>query len=261
MGSIKNKTDSIPSTLDIATDGNLLDTTNTSSPKTKRGKKKNFGTILKKKIEKQTKTNICSGNVANVIGTTNIDTSIPSVVDIWDELKNRQDSIQFFSQQYDDILNQYSSISKENHQLKNQNNKQFDEIVVLKQEVQRLSIIINDEAQAKMDHTLVFKNSPDVSPCQSKPILVDVANTVEVELRLEEINKVHRFPIKSIIKQRTATETKFFENHIETKSNCWINRTFNQYFRKCRQNIFIQEHMTQLNHIYIASKSKISLQI
>lgn len=120
-----------------------------------------------------------------------------SISNLWSAVKSLKEAVKFISSQYDDIMKSYSTVLADNRQLKTQNTKQSDEIVLLKQNLHRVVHTVNDNEQEKLKRNIVLHNLPNIEQRESKKTLVNIARKLEINMVENDIELVHRYPLKS----------------------------------------------------------------
>lgn len=121
----------------------------------------------------------------------------PSIHDLWANIKSLQSSVIFISQQYDELIKKNDITLKENRSLKFSQNNIQDDIVLLKKENERLSLLINQSEQEKLEGSIVLKSLPQLNNIESKEVLVNVATKLNVNLELQDVNAVQKLPLKA----------------------------------------------------------------
>lgn len=203
----------------------------------------------------------CSKKGAELLNEIDCDKSQPNINDVWSVVKSLLASIKFVSKQYDDILQKYEKISSEQRTSKNAQNRQHDNIIVLKKEVQQVSIANNDIEQEKLNRNIVLKSLPIINPLQSKKTLVDVATKLKVNLNVNDIKTVQRYANKG----KDKYDYVYQLHNIENRNDIFKNRRNTKLIMKpnleivedneiqgnTRQigtRVFINEQLTQKNH-------------
>lgn len=197
----------------------------------------------------------------------NIDFDInkSSITDLWSTVKSLHSSVVFISQQYDallikneDIMRSQEVILKENRLLKAKQNKQQDDIIVTKKELERISCLVNHLEQEKLESSLVVKSLPELTNPESKQILVNVATKLNVNLEPQEIYSIQKLPLKRNHKFDYVFKLKSSDKKNEIMNNCKITKmilkpdlsiqSVNSFEGLSNPRIFITTHMTTHNY-------------
>lgn len=119
-------------------------------------------------------------------------------------IKSLHNSVMFISQQYDTLLKKneelhksHEEILKENKLLKIRQNKQSDDTIIMKKELDRISWLINTFEQEKLENAIVMKSLPELSNLDSKQVVANVASKLDVKIETQEVNSIQKIPLKN----------------------------------------------------------------
>lgn len=194
-----------------------------------------------------------------------IDTNKHTLDDLWSIIKALRNSVVFISQQYDSLLKQneelqknHEKVLKDNQSLKASQNKQFDDMVLLRKEVERVSLVVNASEQEKLESSMVLKNLPELNSFQSKEVMVNIATMLSVNLRSQDIYTVQKLPLKAnekfdYVYQLNNRDTKNSiinnckNNNMVLKKDLSI-KSVDNFHTTSDPRIFLTNHMTPYNH-------------
>lgn len=192
-----------------------------------------------------------------------------TINNLWTNFKTLQNSVMFISQQYDELLIKNDVTFKENRLLKSNQNKILDDIVLLKKENERLSLLINNSEQEKLKNSVVLKSLPDLNITECKEVLVNVATKLNVGLLSQDVTKVQKLPLKVNHKFDYLYQLKNCDTKNTIMDRCkkvkmvlkddLTVKSVNSFEETHEPRIFITNHMTAFNYLLFKKAKSLHL--
>lgn len=199
----------------------------------------------------------------------------PQLKDVIHAIKMVHTSISFLAEKYDLMLKENERLTQENKKLKISQVKNRDDILVLQQEVNAMKYEMNANLQQKLNANILINGLPNYeTEHDCKKTIVEMVSKIGVDFEMGKIKSIRKITNKKtkMFEYICEVESKELKNEIingrknkeialQENQSIVVRNHFNkntvQSKKENTQMIFINEHLTKLNHELLLKAKKL----